>query len=151
MLFMDKLLDLVMLKDFDLSVLNCEVYDVWIVWVMVKDVFVVVVFVVVCGMVLEGRVLEVAYDAETRGYNARAFYVDVDGCGLCLVIGKIMKGLWFVGFNLLGFYFVEDYCESGNAFLCKWRSDAAFRRGDASSDVVNVLLGGNVVIFDFGV
>mgnify|MGYP003305479873 CR=1 FL=1 len=148
--FMDKLLDLVTPKDSDSSAPNREAYDAWTARATAKDASVAAVLAAVRGTVLEGRVLEVAYDAETRGYNARAFHADVDGRGPCLVIGKTTKGSRFAGFNPLGFYSVEDYRESGNAFLCKWRSDAAFRRGDAPSDVANVLPGGNAAIFDFG-
>jgi hypothetical protein len=148
--FMDKLLDLVTPKDSDSSAPNREAYDAWTARATAKDASVAAVLAAVRGTVLEGRVLEVAYDAETRGYSARAFHADVDGRGPCLVIGKTTKGSRFAGFNPLGFYSVEDYRESGNAFLCKWRSDAAFRRGDAPSDVANVLPGGNAAIFDFG-
>jgi len=146
----DRLLDLVTPKDSDSSASSGEAYDAWTAEATARDASVAAVLAAVRGTTLEGRTLEVAYDAETRGYNARAFHEDVDGRGPCLVVGLTARGSRFAGFNPVGFYSAEDYRESGNAFLCKWRSDAAFRRGDAPSDVANVLPGGNAAIFDFG-
>jgi hypothetical protein len=50
---------------------------------------------------LESRLLQVAYNAQWQGWNAKAFHKAVDGKGAAVVLCKA-KGRWFGGYNPKG-------------------------------------------------
>lgn len=118
-------------------------YDAWLAGVTSGEVLACVECVE--GTSLEGKTLEIVYDGARDGFAARTFHARADDRGPCVVVGITEGGATFGGFNPLGFYGAEDYRSTGDAFLVKWASEAAFRRGDAPIARANVLPGGNAV------
>ena len=143
----DRLLDAVTPKDVPSDARADETYETWRAMCSKETLACVEAL---RGTTLAGRALEVTFDAAASGYAARAFHEACDGAGPCFVVGKTRRGARFGGFNPVGFYSVEDYRETSDAFLCAWEDDAAYRRGEPPSRVSNVLAGGKAAIFDFG-
>ena len=121
----DRLLDAVTPKDVPSDARADETYETWRAMCSKETLACVEAL---RGTTLDGRALEVTFDAAASGYAARAFHEACDGAGPCFVVGKTRRGARFGGFNPVGFYSVEDYRETSDAFLCAWEDDAAYRR-----------------------
>jgi hypothetical protein len=65
---------------------------------------------------LEKRKLQVAYDANRHGYDARVFHSKVDGKGASVVLAK-SRGQWFGGYNPRGWASLGGSRPSVAAFL----------------------------------
>lgn len=99
--------------------------------------------------VIDGEELVLAYDATRDGWTASAFHERVDGKGPTLIFGKTAKNARFAAYNPLGYFSVEDYRDCPAAFLCVFKNEQSFLKGDASGMEIlpNV---GSPAIFDFG-
>lgn len=79
---------------------------------------------------MEKMPLGIAYDAQTHGWNGRAFHTQLDGQGCGVLIAETEDGTVFGGYNPKGWVGYGEWVEAISAFLFVYAINGTTRRKD---------------------